>query len=81
MKLRCWLKLLLTLALALPIVYCVLVGVRGLVNSMGDAAGAAFVGRVGTVCLACWAISLVGLLILLAVVQLIEPSPKDDTDK
>jgi hypothetical protein len=67
MNLRCWLKSFLTLALALPIAYCVLVGVRGLVSSMGDAAGAAMVGHVGTACLAVWAVSLVGLVIALAV--------------
>jgi hypothetical protein len=81
MELRCWLKTLLTLTLALPVAYCVLVWVRGLVASMGDAAGAAFVAYVGTACLACWAISLVGLLIQLAIVELIERPPKEDIDE
>ena len=79
MKPRCWLKTVLTLALALPAAYCVLVWVRWLVASMGDAAGVAIVERLGTACLAFWAISLVGLVILLAVVQLIEHPPRDDT--
>lgn len=81
MNLRCWLKTLLTLALALPAAYCVLVWVRWLVASMGDAAGATFVGRIGTACLACWAISLVGLVLVLAVARLIEQLPNDDTDE
>jgi hypothetical protein len=76
---RCWLKMLLVLALALPVVECVLIGVRGLLHSMGDQAGAAIVGYVGAVCLAVWSVSLVGLVILLAVVVLMERPLEDDT--
>ncbi len=74
------LKTLLTLALALPIVYCVLIWVRGLVISMGDPAGAAFIGHVETACLAVWSISLVGLILVLAVVVLLEHPPDDNTN-
>jgi len=76
---RCWLKTLLVLALALPVVECVLIGVRGLLLSMGDQAGAAIIGCVGAVCLAVWSAGLVGLVILLAVVVLMERPREDDT--
>ena len=76
---RCWLKTLLVLTLALPVVECVLIGVRSLLLSMGDQAGAAIIGCVGAVCLAVWSVSLVGLVILLAVVVLMERPREDDT--
>jgi hypothetical protein len=77
MNLQNWLKTLLTLAIALPIVHCVLIWVRGLVASMGDEAGATVVGHVGTACLAIWAASLVGLVIVLAVQSIIENEGED----
>ena len=77
MILRSATKTLLILALALPVVQCVLIWVRGLVASMGDEAGAAFVGHVGTVCLAVWSVALVGLVIILAINSLNENSPEN----
>lgn len=74
-SLRYWLKVLVALALGLPVVQCVLIWVRGLVASMGDQTGAAFVGHVGTVCLAAWSAALVGLVIILAINSLNENSP------
>jgi hypothetical protein len=69
---RSALKTLLVLALALPVVQCVLIWVRGLVASMGDQDGAAVIGHVGTACLVVWSISLLGLIIVLAIITLNE---------
>lgn len=72
MTLRSATKALLVLALALPVVQAVLEWVGGLLESMGDAAGAAIVGHVGTACQVVWSVSLVGLVIVLALVVLSE---------
>jgi hypothetical protein len=74
MTLRAAAKMLLVLALALPVVQGVLVWVAGLLAAMGDAYGAAVVRYVGTACLVVWTISLVGLVVALALVVLNEPS-------
>ena len=76
-SLRNWLKVLVLLALGLPVVQCVLIWVCGLVARMGDQAGAAFVGHVSTACLAVWSVSIVGLVLVLALAALLE-EPKDD---
>lgn len=78
MRLRPLLNTLLALALALPIIQCVLIWVRGLLLSMGDQEGAAIIGHVGTGCLVVWAIGLVGLVIVLAIVVAGERPPGDD---
>ena len=78
MPLRPLLKTLLALALALPIIQCVLIWVRGLLLSMGDQGGAAIIGHVGTGCLVVWSIGLVGLVIVLAIVVVGERPPGDD---
>ena len=72
MNVRSAAKTLLVLVLALPVIQCVLIWVRGLLSSMGDQDGAAIIGHFGTACMAIWAVSLVALLILLAVVVLLE---------
>jgi hypothetical protein len=77
MTLRAAIKTLLTLALALPVVVCVLIWVRSLLLSMGDPSGAAIITFVGTACLAVWSIGLVGLVIVLAIVALDENPPKE----
>jgi hypothetical protein len=77
MTLRSAIKTLVVLALGLPVVHCVLIGVRGMVASMGDQAGAAIVGHVGTACLAAWSIALAGLVIVLAIYALNVGRPKD----
>lgn len=77
MTLRSATKTLLVLALALPVVQCVLIWVRGLLASMGDPEGAAVIGHVGTVCLVVWSISLVGLIIVLAILTLNE-NPREE---
>jgi hypothetical protein len=77
MPLRPALKSLLTLALALPIIQCVLIWVRGLLLSLGDQDGAAVIGYAGTGCVVLWSISLVGLIIVLAITSLNE-YPRDE---
>ncbi|HEX3601880.1 MAG TPA: hypothetical protein VHU84_17135 [Lacipirellulaceae bacterium] len=77
MPLRTALKSLLTLALALPVIECVLISVRQMLLSMGDQDGAEFIAHLGTTSLVLWAISLVGLVIVLAIAALLE-SPSDD---
>ena len=77
MTLRSALKTLLVLALALPVAQSVLVWVRGMLNSMGDAEGGAIIGHVGTTCQVAWALCLVGLVIVLAIVVLNEPPPRE----
>ncbi len=77
MTLRSATKTLLVLALALPVVQCVLIWVRGLVTSMGDQEGGAIIGHVGTACQAAWAISLVGLVIVLAILVINERTPEE----
>jgi hypothetical protein len=77
MRLRFPLKTLLVAALALPVVECVLLGVRYLVLSMGDASGAALIGHIANVCLIIWMLSVVGLVILLAAIESLKPSEDD----
>lgn len=77
MTLRSATKTLLVLALALPVAQCVLIWVRGLVTSMGDAEGGAIIGHVGTACQVIWSISLVGLVIVLAITVLNERPPEE----
>lgn len=69
---RAALKLLLVSALALPVVECVLIGVRSLVLSMGDAAGGEMLTRLATACLALWGVSLVGLIIVVAISHVVD---------
>jgi hypothetical protein len=80
MTLRSAAKILLVLALALPVVQAVLIWVAGLLKGMGDAVGAEILGHVMTVCQVVWAIDLVGLVIVLALLVLNErpdDSPED----
>jgi nitrate reductase NapE component len=71
-------KTLLVLALSLPVVQAVLVGVGGLLAGMGDASGATIVRGVGTACLVVWAVSLVGLVIALGGAALEERAREDE---
>jgi hypothetical protein len=80
MTLRSAIRALLVVALALPVVECVLMGVRGLLLSLGDERGAAIIGYVGTGCLVAWLLSLVGLLIVVAVVVVVEGPAEDNGD-
>jgi phosphate/sulfate permease len=72
MDLRTALKVLLATTLGLPVAECVLVGVRSLVASMGDAAGADILATLASVCLALWGISVAGLAIVAALVLVVE---------
>jgi len=77
MTLRSATKILLVLALALPIIQAVLIWVRALLASMGDDAGAAIVGHIGTACQVVWPISVVGLVITLALIAIIDRPPDE----
>ena len=77
MSVRSATRILLALALGLPVVQAVLIWVGGLLRSMGDDAGAAIVGHVGTACQVAWPISIVGLVITLALVAISERPPEE----
>jgi hypothetical protein len=72
MPLRTALRVLLAFALGLPVVECVLIGVRSLVVSMGDAAGGKMLTCLATGCLAFWGMSIVGLVIVLAIIGVVD---------
>jgi uncharacterized membrane protein len=77
MTLRSATKTLLVLVLALPVAQIVLIWVRGLLTSMGDAEGAAIIGHVGTICLIIWALCLVMLVIVLSLIVLNDRPPEE----
>ena len=77
MTLRSATKTLLVLVLALPVAQMVLIWVRGLLNSMGDAEGGAIIGHVGTICQVVWALCLVALVIVLSLVVFNDRSPDE----
>jgi hypothetical protein len=66
MTIRSTLKLLLGLALGLPLLQTLLFWVAGLLRAMGDAAAATFLGRVNVAVGVVWLAVLVGLVVLLA---------------
>jgi hypothetical protein len=70
-------KTLLVLVLALPVAQIVLIWVRGLLSSMGDAEGGAIIGHVGTICQVAWALCMVALVILVALVVLNDRPPEE----
>lgn len=80
MPLRPALKTLLALAITLPILYSTLAGIRYLLVSMGDAAGATMIDSVGGICLTLWAVSIVGLVIVTAATLLLGRLPGDEAD-
>jgi len=77
MILRSAAKTLLVLVLALPVAQIVLIWVRGLLSSMGDAEGGAIIGHVGTICQVVWVLCLVALLIVLSLVVLNDRRPEE----
>lgn len=77
MLLRTALKTLLTLVLALPIVQCVLVWVRGLLSSMGDQEGAGIINHIVIVCLAAWGVCLAAMVIVMAFAMLQDRRTKE----
>jgi hypothetical protein len=78
MTLRSAARLLLVLALGLPIVQSVLFWVAGLLASMGDNAGAGVLRNIGTGCLVAWLVALVALVIVAATLILSERPPNED---
>jgi len=66
MTLRNALKLLLGLALGLPLLQSLLFWVAGLLAAMGDAAGATFLNRANIVLGVLWLATLTGLVVALA---------------
>ncbi|MEM9658747.1 MAG: hypothetical protein AAF961_10335 [Planctomycetota bacterium] len=67
MNLRSMVKLLLGLAIGLPLLQSLLHWIGGLLTAMGDTAAAAVLANVHTAAGVLWLISLLGLLVLLAV--------------
>ena len=81
MSLRSAIRLLVVLALALPVVVCALVGVaRGLLAALGDERGANVATGAGQIATIGWLVSLAGLVIVLGLNALQEP-PSDDDEK
>jgi hypothetical protein len=54
-------------ALLLPITICVVFGVAGLLEAMGDSAGGAVLHRIALACGILWVIDLIGLVLMLAI--------------
>jgi hypothetical protein len=82
MTVRSALKLLLGLALGLPLLQTLLFWVSGLLAAMGDEAAATFLGRVNVGIGVGWLASLVGLVVLLALHAVMEPAPvRDEIDE
>jgi Na+-driven multidrug efflux pump len=77
MSLRSATKTLLVLVLALPVAQIVLIWVRGLLKSMGDAEGGAIIGLVGTACQVVWALCLVALVIVVSLAVLNDRPQKE----
>ena len=77
MNLRSATKTLLVLVLALPVAQIVLIWVRGLLTSMGDADGGAIISHVSTICQVVWALCLVALVIALSLVVLNDRSSEE----
>jgi len=78
MTIRSALKLLLGLALGLPLLQTLLFWVAGLLGAMGDAAAAAFLGRMNVGVGVVWLAALVGLVVLLAMKAVSEPVDSQD---
>jgi hypothetical protein len=76
MRLRSATRILVVLALALPIIHAVLVWIRILLASMGDEVGAAIIGHVAWGCLVVWSIGLVGLVVVLGLSAVNNHSPE-----
>jgi hypothetical protein len=78
MTIRSALKLLLGLALGLPLLQTLLFWVAGLLGAMGDAAAANFLGRMNVGVGVLWLAALVGLVVLLAMKAVNEPAGSQD---
>ncbi len=78
MTIRSALKLLLGLALGLPLLQTLLFWVAGLLGAMGDAAAATFLGRMNVGVGVLWLAASVSLVVLLAMKAVNEPSGSQD---
>jgi hypothetical protein len=78
MTIRSTLKVLLGLALGLPLLQTLLFWVAGLLRAMGDAAAAEFLGRMNVAVGVVWLAALVGLVVLLAMKAVNEPGGAQD---
>ncbi len=78
MTIRTALKLLLGLALGLPLLQTLLFWVAGLLGAMGDEAAATFLGRLSIAVGVLWLAALVGLVVLLAMKAVNEPAGSQD---
>lgn len=74
MTLRCAVRWLVVLALALPLGQSLLWWVAGLLRAMGDAPAATVLGHFSTAVGVVWLLCLVGLIVTLAL-QSLEPRP------
>ncbi len=73
---RSALLLLLVVALLLPVVICVVLGVGFLLQSLGDVAGSAVLGRIALALGIVWILDLIFLLVVQAVGHLLDRQPK-----
>ena len=73
MTLRCAVRWLVVLTLALPVAQALLWWVGGLLKAMGDVPAATVVGHVNTGAGVIWLLSLVGLVVTLALQSLNQP--------
>ncbi len=73
MTLRCAVRWLLVLTLALPVAQALLWWVAGLLKAMGDVPAATVVGYINTGAGVVWLLSLVGLVVTLALQSLNQP--------
>jgi hypothetical protein len=68
---------LIAIALLLPITICVVFGVAGLLQAMGDTAGGAALHWIALACGILWVIDLIGLVLVLAIGTLRGPDEPD----
>jgi hypothetical protein len=73
MHLRTTLKVLLTLAIGLPVLEAVLVWAAGLLAATGDAAAASVLRQINVAAGVLWILTLVAIVIALAVKAVLEP--------
>ena len=73
MTIRSAIRLLLGLAIGLPVLQTLLFWVSGLLTAMGDEAAANFLQRVNLGAAVLWLVSLVGLIVLLGVLAAGDP--------
>jgi hypothetical protein len=73
---RSAIRLLLGLAIGLPVLQALLFWVSGLLTAMGDEAAANFIQRLNLVVAIGWLASLIGLVVSLALLAAVDPPPR-----